>query len=186
MARYAVINKQTKIVENIIEVDPSNLPYMENKLLIDATSAIVKKGFFYDEKRGVFIPNEVTVPQKAVAKIRFINPLNNNPVTYIRIDPVTGKAQILIEIQILDPISQKLSAVSGEYLVPYRSAIDGRQKGSVIVSVVNGKGQKFLEFSKFQTGIYIVKAKDILDAISMKPVERVIFDPPEVKLAVVE
>ncbi len=121
-----------------------------------------------------------------IVKVQFVDPATGNPVNYTQIDPTTGEATVAVSVTVTDAAGNVLTAVSKTYIVPYRSAIDRRQKGSVIVDVVNGQGQKNLTFTKFQTGVYKVVAQDVLDAATMQNIKGVKFDPPEVKLAVVE
>ena len=109
-----------------------------------------------------------------------------NKVEYVKIDPSTGKAVVNVSITIRDNQGNQLP-ISGTYIVPYRSALDGRQRGSVLIEVINGTGSKTIEFSKFQTGVYIIRTEDILDAQTLEPINaEVVFSKSEIKLAVVE
>ena len=109
-----------------------------------------------------------------------------NPTSFVVIDPTTNEATVDISISIHDNRGNILP-ISGRYIVPYRSAIDGRQKGSVIVDIVNGLGTKILKFSRFQTGVYVVRTEDILDANTLNPVSTIVrFDRDEVRIAIVE
>lgn len=121
-----------------------------------------------------------------IVKVQFIDPATGNPINYAQIDATTGEATVAVSVTVTDSAGNILTTVSKTYIVPYRSAIDRRQKGSVIVDVANGQGQKNLTFSKFQTGVYKVVSQDILDASTMQSIKGVKFDPPEVKLAIVE
>lgn len=112
--------------------------------------------------------------------------LAGNKVAYVKIDPSTGKATVSVSITIRNNQGNKIP-ISGKYIVPYRSAIDGRQRGSVLIEVINGTGSRTIEFSKFQTGIYVIRTEDILDAQTLEPINaHVVFSKSEIKLAVVE
>ncbi len=111
--------------------------------------------------------------------------INGNTVNYVKINSQTGEAQVFVDIKVTDGQGNVLP-VSGSYIVPYRSALDGRQKGSVLINVQNGQGQKKLTFSRFQTGVYVVVGQDILDAQTMQPLTGVEIKPEQLHLAVVE
>jgi len=121
----------------------------------------------------------------AIVSVEFLNH-NNQPVNVAQIDPTTGEAEVLVQISILDPLSRQPLPISKSYVVPYKSAIDGRQKGAVFITTENGQGSKLLKFSKFQTGLYIVDPSEILDASTMTPIQGVKFEPDLVRLAIVE
>ncbi len=156
------------------------------------TTEVVENGITYiveeyDTGAVVKYPKPQSPPQPtAIVKVQFLDSAGN-PISYTQIDTTTGEASVTVDVQLLDPADRTtLLPISGNYIVPYRSAIDGRQKGSVLVSVSNGQGQKQLTFSKFQTGVYKVVAKDILDALTMRLISQVEFDPPEVSIAITE
>ena len=187
MARFAVVDGQTLIVENIIEADPNNPVSLTGKLLIDLTNRDrVDIGDLYDPNTDAFTHPTAGPQPVSIVKVQFLDS-NGNPASYVQLDSATQEATVTVDIQLLDPTDgTTLLPISGDYIVPYRSAIDGRQKGTILVSVSNGQGQKLMTFSKFQTGVYKVVASDILDASTMQPISQVVFDPPEVSIAITE